>query len=245
MSLRKILIIVFVICSSSMLYAQDYTDDVYEDDEYIVNEDTVSNDVTEYSKLTPLLGGDSVRMQNGRPAAGQIKDFYPDGTLKHKGFYSGGVLNSTYKNYYPNGTLERTFKAKGTSGAILDLFYSNGKPRLHVEYSKGNIIEYIEYYPSGQVASHEKYDKKGEMYEFFKTWYPSGQLKMEMVLIDKKRRIYQEKIYWENGNLKQEGKKFFNKNLSDYQKNGSWKLYMKDGKLLRTEEWYFGDLQED
>jgi antitoxin component YwqK of YwqJK toxin-antitoxin module len=240
--MRKIIFLFILSALVSRGFAQ--TEDDYEDDEYIVNEDTVSNAVDEYTKLTPLLGGDSVRMVNGRPAGGQIKDFYPDGTLKHKGFYANGKLTSTYKNYYPNGVLERVFKAKGTSGAILDLYYSNGKPRLHVEYSKGNIIEYIDYYPSGQIASHEKYDKKGEMYEFFKTYYPSGQVKMDMVLTDKKRRIYTEKIYWENGNLKQEGKKFYNKAISDYQKNGSWRIYMKDGKLLRTEEWYFGDLEE-
>jgi len=218
-------------------------DETYENDEYIVNEDTVSNAVNEYTKLTPLLGGDSIRMENGILAAGQIKDVYPNGKIKHKGFYSRGKLTSTYKNYYPNGQIERSFKAKGSSGCILDLFYSNSKPRLHVEYSKGNIVEYIEYYPNGQIASHEKYDKKGEMYEFNKTYYPSGQLKMDLVLTDSKRRIFEEKIYWENGALKQQGKKFYNKVLGDYQKNGSWKLYMKDGKLLRTEEYYFGDLE--
>ena len=235
----------FIILSVFMFTSVSAQFDVsYDEDEYIENEDTVSNDVGEYANLTPLLGGDSVRMQNGRPVGGQIKDFYPNGTLKHKGFYSGGKLTSTYKNYYPNGVLERTFKAKGSSGCILNLYYSNSKPRLHIEYSKGNIIEYIEYYPNGQIASQEKYDKKGAMYEFYKTYYRNGQIKMDMVLSDNKRRIFIEKIYWENGNIKQEGKKFYNKVIGDYQKNGSWKLYMNDGKLLRTEEYYFGDLEE-
>ena len=237
-----LLISVFILIMVSTATAQ--FDESYDEDEYIENEDTVTNDVGEYEQLTPLLGGDSVRMADGRPVGGQIKDFYPDGTLRHKGYYSQGKLTSTYKNYYPNGVLERSFKAKGTSGCILDLYYSNSKPRLHMEYVKGNIIEYIEYYPNGQIASHEKYDKKGLMYEFYKTYYPSGQIKMEMLLTDSKRRIFTEKIYWEDGVLKQEGKKFYNKVISDYQRNGSWKLYMKNGKLLRTEEWYFGDLEE-
>lgn len=232
---------IFILLMASYAVAQ--FDEPYENDEYIVNEDTVSNAVTEYAKLTPMLGGDSIRIENGKPVGGQIKDFYPNGLIKHKGFYSGGKLTSTYKNYYPNGQIERSFKAKGSSGCVLDLFYSNGKPRLHAEYLKGNTIEYIEYYPNGQIASHEKYDKKGEMYEYNKTYYSSGQIKMDMMLVDKKRRIFDEKIYWENGTLKQEGKKFYNKDLGDYQKNGSWKLYMKDGKLLRTEEYYFGDLE--
>jgi len=238
----NLLVLVFMLFMVSTASAQ--FDESYDEDEYIENEDTVSNDVGEYEMLTPLLGGDSVRLANGRPVGGQIKDFYSDGTLKHKGFYSAGKLTSSYKNYYPNGVLERSFKAKGTSGCILELFYSNSKPRLHMEYSKGNIIEYIEYYPNGQKASHEKYNKKGEMYEFNRTYYPSGQIKMDMVLTDSKRRIFTEKIYWSNGTIKQEGKKFFNKVISDYQKNGSWRLYMKDGKLLRTEEYYFGDLKD-
>jgi len=224
-------------------YSQSENTD-YDFDEYIENPDTVSIDIKDYSKYTTALGGDSVRIIKDKPAAGLIKDYYPNGKIKHLGYYSKGKLTSTYKNFYSNGTLEREFKALGTSGGILNLFFSDAKPRLKIRYFKGNNIEYIEYYQNGNVAYHEKFDKRGEQYDFFKTFYPDGNLKMEMYLIDKKNNTYQEKIYWDNGNLKQEGIKNFNKSNGDYQKNGEWKLYLDSGKLFKIENYNFGDLEE-
>ena len=142
-------------------YSQSENTD-YDFDEYIENPDTVSIDIKDYSKYTTALGGDSVRIIKDKPAAGLIKDYYPNGKIKHLGYYSKGKLTSTYKNFYSNGTLEREFKALGTSGGILNLFFSDAKPRLKIRYFKGNNIEYIEYYQNGNVASHEKFDKRGE-----------------------------------------------------------------------------------
>lgn len=230
-----------ILFSSFTLLAQsDY--EIYENDEYIENPDTVTQAIILYDKFNPKLGGDSIRLVNGKPASGLIKDYYPNKQLKHKGFYAQGQLKSSYINYYPNGKIERKFKAKGTYGGVLELFYNNGENRYFIQYNKGAIIEYKEYYPNGQLANHEKYFKNGEILEFNYLYYPNGQQKLSMELVDKKNKIYQMKISWPDGKIKQEGKKYYNKAIMTYLKNGPWKVYQKNGSLLRIEEYNFGDL---
>ncbi|MBL4670187.1 MAG: hypothetical protein JKY30_13115 [Flavobacteriales bacterium] len=75
-----------------------------------------------YEKLNMMLGGDTVRNQNGYAANGFIQDYYTSGQLLHKGFYVDGQLK-VYKNYFPNGKVERNFRMVDLNKAKMDIFY--------------------------------------------------------------------------------------------------------------------------
>ena len=213
--------------------------ETYENDEFLDSFDTTTVEVKEYVKYTPGLNGTEKRLIENIPVSGLVKDYYPNGKIKHKGYYTDGQLTN-YTNYFSNGKVERTYKARGVSGYSYQLYYSNGNKRLLIEYRKRAIIEYVEYYPSGQIASHEKFHKKGKLYEFYKLYYPDGTLKLELLPVDKKLNMCTVKIYWPSGILKQQGTKVFNDIEETYVKQQSWHYYNEKGKILLTEEYTHG-----
>ena len=211
-------------------------------DSNLVIQDSLLVGIPDYNKYTPLLGGKEFRMRNGLKINGMVKDYYPDSTLKHKGYYQNGQLVSTYRNYYPNGNPERIFAASGTNKLIIQLFYPDGKPREYTEYYKGEIIRYVDYYPSGDTTSFELHDKKKGYYIVLKNYYPNGILKDELQLLDKKKRVYHKKEYYPNGQVREEGTIIYNPVLYDYRREGEWKVYNEQGKLVETRTYYEGEL---
>jgi antitoxin component YwqK of YwqJK toxin-antitoxin module len=204
--------------------------------------DSFELSVDDYNKYTPFVGGEEFRMRNGLKINGMVKDYYPDSTLKHKGYYQNGQLVSTFKNYYPNGKLERSFSASGNFKLIIQRYYFNGTPREYLEYHKGELVKYIDYYPNGKIATFEERDKKKGFYITFKNYYEDGTLQDELVLKDKKTLSYYKREYYPNGTIKEEGPVQFNKAQYDYQKHGTWKIYDKSGKLIEQAEYYKGAL---
>jgi len=204
--------------------------------------DTIDFAITDYDKYTPILGGKEFRLRNGNKVNGMLKDFYPDSTLKHKGYYTQGQLVTTYKNYFPDGKLERSFVLSGTSKLTIQSYYPNGKAKEYIEYRKGEIVKYVDYYPNGKIASIEEHDKKKGLYTVYKTFYRSGKIKTSLELVDKKKWAYYQKEYYPSGKIKEEGPVLYNKAYYDYQKEGSWKVYNEDGSLKETQEFYQGEL---
>jgi antitoxin component YwqK of YwqJK toxin-antitoxin module len=207
-----------------------------------ITDDSLNLSIDEYTKYTPLLGGKEVRMKDGLKINGMIKDYYPDSTLKHKGYYQNGQLVSTYKNYFPNGKLERSFTASGTFKLVIESFFYNGLPREYVEYRKGVVVKYIEYHHNGKMATYEEHDKKKGYYISLKNYYSNGNLKSSLELIDKKKFDYYEKEFFKSGKIKEEGSVHYNAAQYDYQRNGEWKVYNEKGVLIETKHYYQGEL---
>jgi len=207
-----------------------------------ITDDSLNISIDDYTKYTPLLGGKEVRMKDGLKINGMIKDFYPDSTLKHKGYYQNGQLVSTYKNYFPNGKLERSFTASGTFKLVIESYYYNGLPREYIEYRKGVVVKYIEYHPNGKMATYEEHDKKKGYYISLRNYYPNGKLKSSLELVDKKKFDYYEKEFFPSGQVKEEGPVHYNAAQYDYQRNGSWKIYNEKGLIVETRQYYEGEL---
>ncbi len=204
--------------------------------------DTNDLSIDDYTKYTPLLGGKEVRLKDGLKINGMIKDYYPDSTIKHKGYYQNGQLVSTYKNYYPNGQLERSFAASGTFKLIIESFYQNGIPKEYIEYRKGEVVKYIEYYPNGKMATYEEHEKKKGYYIALRNYYTNGNMKSSLELLDRKKWTYYEKEFFSSGKIKEEGPVQYNIIQYDYQRNGKWKVYDESGKLIETKDYYEGEL---
>lgn len=199
-----------------------------------------------YDKFNDLIGGDSIRYCNLRPCNEQVKDYHPNGNVKHVGFYIDGKLNRTYKNFYDNNQLERHFTA-GTDTRKCEMvtYYKNGNMESKTEYFKGNPVESENYYNNGNLESKEKYDKDYEYFIFQNYYYPNGNPQKIMGITNEKNKTYQCKEFDENGVLEREGTIMFNKSLGDYKENGKWVVYDNKGKVIIEQYYQNGALVEE
>jgi len=218
-------------CSFISSFAQ-ITDD-FDDNE----EDTIQS-INDYEKYNKILGGDSIRYCNGYPCKGWIKDEYPDGTLKHRGFYVNGRLESVYKNYYENGQLERDFSIKNYKASNMLIYYPDGKKLSEIQYQYNDPIFWTDYYPNGQIEYTEKYSNSGEyvIYRFF--YYLDGQIQSSFKQVNKKNNLFEKIDFYPDGKIKEQGMMIYNKSLGDYQKTGKWKTFDEKGNLI-LEEFYY------
>lgn len=198
-----------------------------------------------YEKLNNALGGDSVRHTiKGYVCVDWVDDFYTSGKLLHHGYYVEGQLR-TYKNYYESGQLERYFRLLSFSSHQMTLYYADGKVRSDIIYFEGEANKTTEYYPNGQMEFYEENSKKNDYLVTRKFFYEDGKLQSVTELTDEKKKKYSVKEYHENGQPEQEGTIVFHKDLDNYLKEGTWKVYDENGKLSSIQEFSLGQLSSE
>ena len=197
--------------------------------------------ITVYDPLNMNTGGDSTRNDaKGYALQGWIEDYYPDGKVLHKGYYIDGQIKA-FKNFYPNGQAEREFKMVDLQRCGLTVFYDDGKTRSEITYITQKALMEQDYFRSGQLEYVEEYDKKVVYYLQRKFFNQSGKPTSTLELFDSKKKIYNSKEYYDNGNLKEEGQTIFNEDAGDYQKNGKWKFYNENGSLKEEKTYAKGE----
>ncbi|NVO04121.1 MAG: hypothetical protein HXX09_15605 [Bacteroidetes bacterium] len=200
--------------------------------------DSEEEGINSYEKYNSRLGGDSIRyVKKGLKCNGMVKDNYPNGALKHKGYYVDGVLNTIYNNYWETGQEERSFKVKDPKASEMIIYYKDGKLRSKIEYLKSLPLKDEEYFPNGKMESYDEYDKSFDYAIISKVFFENGQLQTIVEMTDKKNGLFHSKEYFEDGKIKEEGSYKFIPGLGDMRKIDKWSIYSESGKLL-TEEFY-------
>lgn len=207
--------------------------------------DNINENLELYNKLCPILGGDSVRYCNGLKCTGPVKDYYPDGKLKHKGYYDQGKIVSVFTNYYHDGNIERSFVAKSEIRGIIQIFYPDSILKSKGEYFKGEVLKWEDFYENGKTEFLEEYDKSIDYHLYTRFYYEDGSPQILFELIDKKNRSYTYKEFFSNGQIEEQGNKIQNKSTKDYLQDGIWKYYNESGKLLLEEEYIKGMLNNE
>jgi len=181
---------------------------------------------------------------------GQWKWFFKNGTLKAIGSYKDGKPNGERKWYYGNNKLYCTgqFSDGGKDGEWI--WYSNDKPRLSINFDKGNVVEFkifdkqekvilkTKNTSASKVAFSESYDYR-DVFEvrienpddynlYFGGYY--------MSFWKSKNNIKSgESKSYKNGKLKR---------ITHYKaglKTGKWKHYLGDEERLHYSEHYKND----
>ncbi len=218
-------------------------------DDWFDNVDNITDNVEEpmlyYEHFNAFTEGDSVRKCNKKPCNGLIKDYYENGALKHKAFYQNGRITNGYENYYDNEQVERKFVLINSGSAELTVYYKDGTMRSKVEYRKKNAIKWIDYYPNGNLEFIEEYDNNMEYYIKYNFYFMNGKPQSLLEIVDKDKRIYTSKVYYKNGQLKEEGLRQLNASLGDYVRIGEWKFYDDQGNLTSTQDFYKGEEIEE
>jgi antitoxin component YwqK of YwqJK toxin-antitoxin module len=197
-----------------------------------------------YDKLIFALGGDSVRYnKKGYNIQGWIEDYYTTGTVIHKGFYEDGQLK-VFKNFYPNGNVERSFRIMDMKRCEMIEYYQDGKVKSEILFYESNAQKQVDYFENG-VVSYIEESEKSNAYLFKRNSYnESGNPTIIFEIIDKKKKLYTHKEYFDNGKLKEEGEMKFSIDASDYIKEGNWAYYDESGKLLKKEKYHNGSISE-
>lgn len=239
--MKATLFLFFILSLASLCKGQN--DDWLEDVSNYT--DNVADPILEYEKYNAFIGGEDIRKCGKSACNGLIKDYHPNGALKHKAFYQNGQLLNGYENYFDNEQLERKFEVINSSRAELHVYYKDGTIRSNVEYNKKLPIKWMDYYPNGNLEFVEEYDKKMEYYIKYNFYYIDGKPQNILELVDEKERIYVSKEYYRNGQVKEEGMRQMNASMGDYNRIGVWKFYDQSGTLTSTKNYVKGEEVEE
>ncbi len=199
------------------------------------------NGLAVYDRFLAMIGGDSVRTCNGYPCIGWVEDRWPEGALKHRGYYDNGHL-ILFKNYFRSGALERAFKRLDDRKCVLKSFHGNGRLRSEALYVDGASLEYADYYPSGQMRYREEKDRSEPYYTVMDLFAENGTPLSTLHLVDKKHMIFEQHEYHANGQVHVSGRAQYDPGSMDSKRIGTWSTFGEDGKLIQEEKYVEGKL---
>jgi antitoxin component YwqK of YwqJK toxin-antitoxin module len=196
-----------------------------------------------YDELVASLGGDSVRLCAGYGCTGWVEDLYPNGQLKHRGFYNEGQL-VIFKNYHPDGTLEREFKVVDNVKSQLRIYHGNGQLRSQTRYVHGQALEYEDHYSNGQLRYLEEKHREEPYYLRMDLFRPDGKPISTLVLVDKRTVTFEQSEFWPDGQVRCRGKARYDPNRMDTQRIGTWTYFDQKGQARFEEAYVDGKVHE-
>lgn len=211
-------------------------------DEYGITEHATEDPLpmlSSYDRLNRRLGGDSIRLCNGRPCEGWVEDRYPDGTLMHRGSYAGGRL-VVYRNYYPNGVLERDFRELDEVKCVLRTYHPNSTLRSDARYADGQLFRYIDHYPTGQLRYAEERHRREPYFTRMDLFAPTGKPISLLRQVARKPVEFEQQEFHPDGSLRCSGRARYNTHRMDTQRVGLWTYYDRAGNKVREEEYIDG-----
>jgi len=148
-------------------------------------------------------------------------DYYKDGAIEIKGSFKQDFKHGKYSSFYNDGRIFKKGKYyKDELAGKWKYYFPNGQLQSVGFYSPGH--EQVEYY-------FNKIDSLDKMtYLHFELNYNDGYL-YPLKIPNKKRKW---RYYYSNGNIQIKG--CYN---SHGKRNGLWKYYSEEGRLIKEEEW--------
>lgn len=174
-----------------------------------------------------------LQLKNKQPI-GAYEEYYDDGTLLGTGtFDENGQQIGYWKTFHRNGRLSnRRFYNHGVLEGATSAFYPNGQLR-----AKGSYKAQKHHYVVARHSTRRAVESKVGEWVYF---YPNGQLKEKgNYWQDKPTLVTPEERQEEEDELGEYGY-YFKQDLKD----GVWKVWNKEGKLLKEEIYTKGELIE-
>jgi antitoxin component YwqK of YwqJK toxin-antitoxin module len=228
--------VVFILCYSGKITGQHFANQIPQLRRFIQADivDSVKG-IFIYDRLLESIGGDSVVYNKaGYNLQGWNENYYESGKTLHSGFYIDGKV-IVFKNFFESGQCERTVVNPDPLHCTIDAFYEDGNQRFQINYYNGLPQKRYEYYRSGLPKYAEENEKEMKYLTLKKSWYSNGQQESNMEIVDVNKKIYSQKKYYPNGQLKEEGALVLTSD-TNYVKDGVWTLYDNNGKNKHTEK---------
>ena len=115
--------------------------------------------------------------------------------------------------------------------------------KSEIVFIESEPLKWTDYYPNGMVEFEEEYDKSFQYYVKKANYFKNGKPENVLELENKKKLIYLQSYYHENGNLKEQGNVKYNKAMFDYERYGIWKLYDANGNETKQQKYINGVAQ--
>lgn len=240
---RHFLVLLWLACGlPNMGWAQEDEDPLLVADDYRVSEELVddpSPQLHRFDRYNHWVGGEEVRLCEGRPCNGWQEDRYADGTLQHRGLYAEGRLQ-VYKNYHPTGEMERDFKLLDANRSVLRTYDVNGGLRSEARYVNGVMRSYEDRYPNGSVRFIERRHPKEPYYIKMDLYAADGKPISILRLSDRRRLLFELLEYHPDGTLKSEGRARYDQGRQGSVRIGTWRYFDLEGNVEREEEYVDG-----
>jgi antitoxin component YwqK of YwqJK toxin-antitoxin module len=218
---------------------------------YSSEEDSDYSNATSTTYLVYVIKKSSVY----DPDNGKKIKYYWDGVKKEEFTLLNGELHGTYISYSNNGNTElKANFVNGIKNGPFQVYYDDGTLKRTGNYinDKENGL-FKEYFENGKISS-EYYQKDDEFDGAYKSWYENGNLRgtatykngkksgLYVSYYDDGNKMSEEKF--ENGNrfikLFSMGKIIAEGNSKDDEKDGIWKYYNENGKIIKIENYNIG-----
>jgi antitoxin component YwqK of YwqJK toxin-antitoxin module len=174
--------------------------------------------------------------QQGYEVRGWNEEYYENGQLQHISYYKDGKL-VLFKNFFENGQCEHSITYTDPLACKIDVYYSSGGLKNQIEYYNGIPRKIMEFFENGLPKSVLEYDTEKNYLNSKKNWYLNAEMQSELTLVDPMEQKYSEKIYYPNGQLKEEGELIYSENAREYLKANTWYSYESNGKKKHSEKY--------
>lgn len=231
---------------SMVVRAQPDTMLLAQDEHYIMGDtgDDPSPDLNVYGNFVAQLGGDSVRSCGQFPCTGWVEDRYPNGQLKHRGYYADGRL-TLYKTYHPNGILEREYKPIDEVKSLMRTWHRNGVLRSETRFARGEAFAYEDHYVNGQLRYAEERDRNEPYFTRMELYAATGEPISLLRIVDRSAAEFEQQEYHPGGTLKCKGRSRYNPTRMDSQRIGLWTYFDASGKKVREEDYIDGKVHAE
>jgi len=169
--------------------------------------------------------------------------FFLNEKMVQNGVNEDGKLK-VFKNFYPNGNVERSFRIIDMKRCEMNEYYQDGKIKSEIIYYESNAQKQVDYYPNGVVSYIEESEKNNDYLYKRNSYKEDGNPTIIFEIIDKKKKLYTHKEYYDNGKIKEEGEMKFSIDASDYVKEGIWTYYDESGKQTKKEKYHNGGISD-
>ena len=219
----------------------------YQKDGKIIKEDRRKKSSFKYTGFYPngSLKLDGIYTENGKSGIWKYYDEY--GTLStEENFNATGELEGQIKNYYPSGTIKDITEYKnGLEDGYYVMYHENGKKKSEGYMVKGAAQGYWQYYNGDEIMETKKYYSAGQLHGYQQYFscngvlnneeFYEGGLKTKFICYDTLNSIVQEillpngtgeyKLYYNNKTAKVKGQYVYGL------QHGEFKWYHYNGKL--------------
>ena len=189
-----------------------------------------------YNKMMSVIKEEYILIKkNGYEVKGWNEEYYDSGQLLHISYYRDGRL-VLFKNFYESGQCEHNVAYTDTLNCTIDVYFENGSIKNQIAFYSGMPKKLTDFFPNGLPKNNIEYDKDQQCVYSKRNWYVNAELQSELVMLDKAGKKYFEKVFYPNGQIKEEGELIYIRESREYLKTGTWATYESSGKKKHSEK---------
>ncbi len=189
-----------------------------------------------YNKMMSVIKADFETIKkNGYEVKGWNEEYYDSGQLLHVSYYRDRKL-VLFKNFFENGQAEHNVSYTDSLNCAIDVFFENGSIKNQIAFYSGAPRKLTDFFPNGLPKNNIEYDTDLQRVYVKRTWYVNAEIQYELLMVDKEGKEYSLKLFYPNGQVKEEGHLHYDPQQRAYYKTGIWTTFESSGKKKHSEK---------